>query len=73
MEKGRRVSCAQAIREIGEDPEVKRAQDRLKVTGAIVEGNTVILRVAYLGTDIAFYDIAREGGRWQIVAIREIK
>jgi Putative lumazine-binding len=71
-ERGRRVPCEEAIEQITQDTEFKRIQQRLKVTGALVEGNTVIFRLAYVGEDIAFYDLAREDGRWQIVAIRDI-
>jgi hypothetical protein len=72
-EGGRRLSCAETIDRVTKDTEFRRIQQRLKVSGTIAEGNTVIFRVAYLGHDIAFYDLARENGRWQIVAIREIK
>ena len=70
---GRRLSCAETIDRITEDTEFRRIQQRLKISGTLAEGNTVIFRVAYLGHDIALYDLARENGRWQIVAIREIK
>ena len=48
-------------------------QSPLRTTAAIVEGNTVVFRGRVPRERLALYDLKRDRGRWQLVAINELK